>query len=251
MKGTAARQAWATPARHPVPAGANATDDVFDRAARSPRDPAFGRKAGGVWQSVPAGQLADLVAALAAGLMAAGIRPGDRIALMSSTRYEWGLCDFAIMAAGAVTVPIYETSAPGQVAWILADSGAVAVFVENQDLRDVVEKAIAEAGGTAVRSVWQLDHDLTGLVAQGARIAPEQVAQRRGSVGADDLATIVYTSGTTGRPKGCQLPHRCLVSEVNSMLDAEGVREEVLVERASLLMFLPLSHILARVVQMA
>ena len=252
MKGTAARQAWATPARHPVPAGANATDDVFDRAARSPRDPAFGRKAGGVWQTVTAGQFADQVAALAAGLMAAGIRPGDRIALMSSTRYEWGLCDFAIMAAGAVTVPIYETSAPSQVAWILADSGAVAVFVENQDLRDVVEKAIAESGRAAVESIWQFDHgDLAGLAARGARIAPEQVAQRRGGVGAEDLATIVYTSGTTGRPKGCRLTHRCLVAEVNSMLDAEGVRDQVLGEHASLLLFLPLAHILARVVQMA
>lgn len=247
----AAQQEWATPAKQVVPAGANATDDVFERAARWPHHPAFARKVDGGWHTVTSAEFADQVAALAAGLMAAGIRPGDRIALMSSTRYEWGLCDFAIMAAGAVTVPIYETSAPGQVAWILADSGAVAVFVENQDLRDVVEKAIAEAGGTAVRSVWQLDHDLTGLVAQGARIAPEQVAQRRGSVGADDLATIVYTSGTTGRPKGCQLPHRCLVSEMNSMLDAEGVSEEVLGERASLLLFLPLAHILARVVQMA
>src|SRR5690606_40341006 len=87
--------------------------------------------------------------------------------------------------------------------------------------------------------------------ARGARIGPEQVGQRRGGVGAEDLATIVYTSGTTGRPKGCRLTHRCLVAEVNSMLDAEGVRDQVLGEHASLLLFLPLAHILARVVQMA
>lgn len=239
---------WVTPAEYVVPELANAADDVFDNALRRPAHAAFARKVDGAWRTVPAAQFAGQVGTLAAGLVAAGIGPGDRVALMSGTRYEWALCDFAIMTAGAVTVPIYETSSVAQVTWILADSQAVAVFVENEQLRSVVEKAAAPR----VASVWLMDGDgLAALASRGVSVPAGQVEQRRRGVSAGQLASIVYTSGTTGQPKGCRISHRNLLAEVRNLVHADGIREQVLTEDASVLLFLPLSHILARVVQLA
>jgi long-chain acyl-CoA synthetase len=223
-------------------------DDVFDNAARDPDRPAFARKVGGSWRPVSAGEFAQQVTGVAAGLIAAGIDPGDRVALLSATRYEWAVCDFAIMAVGGVTVPIYETSSVAQVAWILEDSGAVAAFVEDDLLRVVVEKAAVGS----LRSVWQLDgDDLAALASDGAAVPAGQVERRRGDITPGQLASIVYTSGTTGNPKGCRLSHHNLVSEVDSLLGADGIRELVLTESSSLLLFLPLAHVLARVAQLA
>jgi long-chain acyl-CoA synthetase len=239
---------WATPARYAVPEPANATDDVFDNAARRPDHPGFVCKVGDAWRPVTCAAFADQVTELAAGLLATGIEPGDRIALMSGTSYEWSLCDFAIMAVGAVTVPIYETSSAAQVAWILADSGAVAAFVGNDQLRAVVDRAAAPGVGR----VWRMDGDQLGrLVAAGAGVSVEEVDKRRRAVTGEQLATIVYTSGTTGRPKGCRINHRSLVAEVRNLVRADGISELVLTERSSILLFLPLAHIFARVVQLA
>ena len=159
-------------------------------------------------------QFRDEVVAVARGLVAAGIEPGDRVALMSRTRYEWTLLDYAIWAAGAVTVPIYETSSAEQVAWILADSGAVAC---------VVETTAHARPSPAVRD--RLPRARTRLADRrrrprraGRRAAPrstrDEVEQRRRTAPADDLATIIYTSGTTGRPKGCVLTHRNMYSDI-------------------------------------
>jgi long-chain acyl-CoA synthetase len=237
-----------TPPKAVVPDDVNASDDVFDNASRRPEHIALLRKASGRWHPVTAKQFADEVTALAAGLIASGIRPGERIALMSATRYEWALCDLAILAAGAVTVPIYETSSAEQVAWILHDSDAVAVFVEDAALGRVLDAA----GVSAVHHRWTIEHaGLEPLVSAGRSVPAEQVHQRRHHAGADSLASIVYTSGTTGRARGCMISHRNLVAEVRNVAGADGVSESVLTDRATILLFLPLAHILARVVQFA
>ena len=238
---------WSAPYRCSVPAQANAADDVFERAALAPGHVSFSRKDGSGWAPVTSAEFAQQVSALAAGLIAAGIGPGDRVALMSGTRYEWALCDFAIWTAGAVTVPIYETSSVPQVAWILGDSGATAIFVENEDY----EKTVAEADVPALRQLWRLDDDsLSRLAAQGRDVDPVLADQRRGGTAADSPATIVYTSGTTGRPKGCVLSHASLIGEVRNIALADGVSDTILTGTSSILLFLPLAHILARIVQL-
>ncbi|MGE5132623.1 MAG: AMP-dependent synthetase/ligase [Gemmatimonadota bacterium] len=238
---------WSAPYRYTVPAQANAADDVFERAALAPGHVSFARKDGSGWTPVTSAGFARQVTALAAGLIAAGIRPGDRVALMSGTRYEWALCDFAIWTAGAVTVPIYETSSVPQVSWILGDSGAAAIFVENEDY----EKTVAEADVPTLRQVWRLDDDsLSRLAARGEDVDPVLVERRRGGTAADSPATIVYTSGTTGRPKGCVLSHASLIGEVRNIALADGISDTILTGDSSILLFLPLAHILARVVQL-
>jgi long-chain acyl-CoA synthetase len=226
----------------------NSADVVFDNAQWRPGHAAFARKVDGRWRDVTSKEFADEVSALAAGLVASGVQVGDRIALMSGTSYEWMRCDFAIWAAGAVTVPIYETSSATQVDWIVADSGATAAFVENDAMRETVEGA---AGG-AVRHVWVMDEaGLKALVDAGQHIPADQLEQRRYATDGDSLATIVYTSGTTGRPKGCVLTHGNLTAEVRAVVSADGISAEVLTPDSSILLFLPLAHILARVVQLA
>jgi len=220
----------------------NACDDVFDWAAREPDRAMFAAKAGGTWQPVTAERFAGRVTAVTAGLIAAGIEPGDRIGLMSATSLDWVVCDLAIWAAGAVTVPIYETSSAEQIRWILADSGAVAVFAG--DARCAAGIAAAQAG-----TVWQLGGGgLDALARTGQGVAAGDIDRRRGAVTAATLATIVYTSGTTGRPKGCMISHGNLTEAVSAITGVPGVRERVLTEGSSSLFFLPLSHILARVV---
>jgi long-chain acyl-CoA synthetase len=187
---------------------------------------------------------------VARGLIAAGIEPGQRVALMSRTRYEWTLVDYAIWAAGGVTVPIYETSSPEQVQWILADSGAVACVVETDaHLSHVltVRPSLPDLG-----HVWQIDSTdgSPGAVAEltdlGAGVSAEQVDRRREQTGADDLATLIYTSGTTGRPKGCMLTHRNLLSDIENALPG---LDNLFHPGSSTLLFLPLAHSFARLIQ--
>jgi len=238
---------WRTPAKYVTSPHANATDDIVDNALHCPDHEAFARKVDGVWRPVTSREFADEVRALAAGLVAAGITPGDRIALMSGSRYEWMLCDFAIWTAGAVSVPVYETSSPVQVAWILRDSGARAAFVEDEGRARVV----ADAGVASVGQVWRMDGGLGHLTELGRSVPPELVERRRRAVGADELATIVYSSGTTGRPRGCLISHGNLVAEVRNVALADGIAENVLTDHTSILVFLPLAHVLARVVALA
>lgn len=235
---------WRTAPKYAVSPRANATDDIVDNARERPDHPAFARLVDGAWRMVSSKEFADEVEALAAGLMAAGIVAGDRVALMSSTRYEWTLCDFAIWTAGAVTVPVYETSSPAQVSFILADSGAVAVFAETEQSAATVE----QVRPPRLRQVWRMNADLDHLVAQGHSVPGDSVRRRRSAVTADAPATIVYTSGTTGVPKGCRLSHGNLVAAVRNIAGADGITETVLSENASILLFLPLAHILARIV---
>jgi long-chain acyl-CoA synthetase len=228
----------------------NLTDDVFGHAARWPDHPAFSRRVRDEWVPVTSRELADRVERVAAGLMASGVGPGDRVALLSRTSYDWMVCDFAVWTAGAVTVPIYETSSAEQVAWILRDSAAVAAFVETEEHAKTVAQTQLDL--PEVSNVWTLDvGDLDDLVRAGAGVSAEEVASRRTGQTSDALATIIYTSGTTGRPKGCAITHANLLAEVRNCCAADGVAEHLFNERSRTLQFLPLAHILARSIQLS
>ena len=223
----------------------NLTDPVWQNAAVEPDVVQFNRKHGAGWQDVTCAEFRDEVLALAKGLIAAGVGVGDRVGLMSRTRYEWTLIDYAIWSAGAVTVPIYETSSAEQVGWILSDSGAVACFVETPAHAAHVEEAKAAAAD--LRRVWGIEAGaLDELVADGASVADDAVAARRHEVTLDHIATIIYTSGTTGRPKGCILTHRNMYSDIANAIPG---LPNLFREGASTLLFLPLAHSFARLIQ--
>jgi long-chain acyl-CoA synthetase len=224
------------------------TDDIYDSARKYPDRVVVSRRIAGTWMPVTALSLADDVEALAAGLVNAGIERGERVVLMSRTRYEWLLYDMAILSVGAVTVPIYETSSLEQVEWILSDSGAVAAVVETDEQFRMVQGLRSRLPD--LRDLWRVEEDRFTLIEAGLSIGREPVYARRDTMGPEDLATIVYTSGTTGRPKGCVLTHGNLLSVVHNVIDAEGIYDKVFNERESTLLFLPLAHILARVIQL-
>jgi len=228
----------------------NLTDKVWHNAEAYPDAVQFVRRTaadppGGDWQNVTCRQFRDEVLAVARGLVAAGIEPGMRMGLLSATRYEWTLLDYAIWAAGAVSVPIYDTSSADQVAWILADSGAVACVVETAEHARLVAGIRDRAPG--VRQVWQIEAgDVDQLKQRGEAVSAAEIDARRKRVAAEDLATIIYTSGTTGRPKGCMISHRNLDSNA---ANAAAVLSGLLHENASTLLYLPLAHVFARLIQ--
>jgi long-chain acyl-CoA synthetase len=242
---------FSIPALAQIPATANLADVVFRRAAEQPQAVVLRRPSGaagdsGVWTDVTASQFSGEVIALAKGLVAAGIESGDRVALMSHTRYEWTLIDYAIWTAGAVTVPVYETSSAEQAEWILSDSGARACFVETASYGDIIGSFRDRV--PALSHVWRIDSDLDSLRAAGADVGDEVVAERAASAGAADLATVIYTSGTTGRPKGCELTHENLLSDVrNAFLGPLTVVAGA--QDPGTLLFLPLAHVFARIIQ--
>ncbi|MET9229815.1 long-chain fatty acid--CoA ligase [Lentzea sp. NPDC003310] len=240
---------FSVPATAAVAPEENLTDMVWANAERFGNAVSFRRQVDGTWVDITARDFAAQVMAVAKGLVAAGLELGDRVGLVSKTRYEWSLLDFAIWAAGGVVVPIYETSSADQIEWILSDSGAKAVFVEASPHRAMVDEVVGKL--PELRHVWQIDGAAAAvdeLTALGAEVTDEQVHERRKQVQADHTATLVYTSGTTGRPKGCTLTHRNLLSEVRSALSRFP---EILTAGNSLLLFLPLAHILARALYLA
>ncbi|TDD42342.1 long-chain fatty acid--CoA ligase [Nonomuraea terrae] len=207
----------------------------------------FQRRSAGSWRPVTARQFAADVHSLAAGFLAAGIQPGDRVALMSATSYEWTLVDYALWTVAALPVPIYETSSAEQVRWVLKDAGPVAVVVERETHRRLVEDVAADLSRPP--RVWQIGGGgLDRLREGGLDVDDAQLRERRRGVSADDLATIVYTSGTTGRPKGCMLSHGNLLYEARIAIDS---MERIFGQDASTLLFLPLAHVFARVIQVA
>jgi len=223
----------------------NTADFVFDNAASRPQHVALRRRVGGSWADVTARQFADEVTAVAKGLIAAGLQAGDRVAVMSKTRYEWTVVDFAVFTAGGVVVPIYETSSAEQVQWILSDSGARAIFVETPGHSEIVDTVRPTTPD--LEHVWQFDDGaISALVQDGVAVADEDVTGRRTAVALDDLASIIYTSGTTGRPKGCELTHRSFVVEVVELLD---LLEDFFNADTSTLLFLPIAHVFGRVIE--
>ncbi|MEU3465515.1 AMP-dependent synthetase/ligase [Streptomyces sp. NPDC006733] len=240
---------FSLPALYEVPADGNLTDLIRRNAAQHPAVPVIARKdAGGQWQDVTATDFLAEVRATAKGLIASGVRPGDRVALMSPTRYEWTLFDFAIWSAGAVAVPVYETSSAEQVEWILGDSGAVACVVESGAHEAAV--ASVHARLPELKHVWRIDAGaVEQLVSVGSDISDKVVDERGATAVADSPATIVYTSGTTGRPKGCVLSHRAFFAECGNVV--ERLAPLFRTGESSVLLFLPLAHVFGRLVEVA
>ncbi|HET6268748.1 MAG TPA: long-chain fatty acid--CoA ligase [Arthrobacter sp.] len=229
-----------------VPRELNITDLVLRQAAKASNPALFSRlDASGQWQDIRAIDFLADASLLAKGLMASGVAAGDRVGIMSRTRYEWSLVDFAIWLAGAISVPIYETSSASQVAWNLGDSGAVAAFGESAQHEGIIRQAAGSEGLTELKHVWQLEgQGLDEVRAAGAGISDEELEARRSQASLTDVATIIYTSGTTGRPKGCELTHGNFVElSENVLATSLGA---VVSEQARTIMFLPLAHVFAR-----
>lgn len=219
---------------------------LIDNAAVAPEAILLSRRTPQGWEDVTCRQFLDQVTALAKGLAAAGVGPGDRVALMAKTRYEWTLTDFAIWHCGAVTVPVYETSSAEQVAWILSDSQAVGCVVETAAHAATVEEVRERLPD--LRQVWVLDQGAVDqLVASGREVPDDRLEAARAHLSGDTLATIIYTSGTTGRPKGCELTHANFTLLVDNVVAVLG--SVVAVPGAASLLFLPLAHVFARLIQ--
>ncbi len=239
---------YSSPLNVEIPATGNLTDDVVTNAAEAPDAVVFSRRHGADagWSDVTAADFLAEVRAVAKGLVAAGIRTGDRVGLISKTRYEWTLVDYAIWFAGAVTVPIYETSSAEQIEWILSDSGAVAVVAEGPD--HTARIAQRRSALPELNHVWSLtDNAVDVLRRLGDDIGDGDLEARRTSATPLDLATVIYTSGTTGRPKGCELTHGCFMFELG--VAVPELDDLFAGDDASTLLFLPLAHVFARIVQ--
>ena len=222
--------------------------DILERRLRDSSDPVLYRvqKTPGNWVPVRASQFKAEVAAIAKGLMASGIGAGDVVGIMSRTRYEWTLVDFAIWYAGAISVPVYETSSPSQAAWALSHSEAKAAFVENDRLAQVIEQA-GDIEPLKLNEVYVFDNNaLEDLKRAGEHVTDEELEARRSIATGKSTATIVYTSGTTGRPKGCMLTHGNFLGLANQVSVGEP---DVASPSNSTIIFLPLAHVLAREVQ--
>ncbi len=238
-------QEYTSPGEVAVADDTNLTTSLFAAAEAYPNRPALARRVGGQFADTTTRQFLEEVTEVAAGLMGLGIKAGSKICVMSSTRHEWTILDYAIWAAGCVTVPIYETSSSEQVEWIVKDSGAVAIFVEDAELKGRFDEVASKL--KKCKHVFVIDDGaLQKVKGEAGDTTADAVRKRAEAVKADDVATIVYTSGTTGRPKGCVLTHR------NFVWDAQQVAklaEEFFRPGMSTLLFLPLAHIFARVIQ--
>lgn len=243
---------FSTPAEVLVDPSLNLTSVVERHRADSSNPLLYRRQMSpGNWQPVHAQQFHQMVTDLAKGMIASGIRPGDRVGIMSRTRFEWTVIDFAIWYAGAVSVPVYETNAAAQAAWALSHSEAVAIFVEDEKLLNRVAEAEEYAASTSepcqLKHRWVIENgDLDALSARASEVSDEQLEQVRSAAGGDDIATIVYTSGTTGRPKGCALTHGHFL---NLSANTKFAEPEIANPRNSSILFLPLAHVLARLIQ--
>ncbi|MEV0894147.1 AMP-dependent synthetase/ligase [Promicromonospora sp. NPDC050262] len=239
-----------SPAWVEVPAGTSINTILADRVARSGDEALIERRDApdGPWIKVSASQFEDEVLAVARGLVARGIKTGDRVAIMSRTRYEWTLLDFAIWAAGAVAVPVYETSSAEQVQWILSDADVRLIVVESAAHAETVKQVRPSLPG--LEDILLIDEGaVLDLRKAGTNLSAGIVAERRDAVRRDDLATIIYTSGSTGRPKGVELTHGNFAHL--TLNAAAGIPELLSAENARTLLFLPLAHVFARFVEVA
>ncbi|WNG40210.1 long-chain fatty acid--CoA ligase [Archangium violaceum] len=220
---------------------------LFEHARKNPDKPLFSRRVGDRFEPLTAGDIARTVRRLARGLMALGVEPGQRVALMSKTRVEWVLLDYAILATGATTVPIYETSSADQVEWILKDSGAVVAFFETDTLHALYRQSadrLPACRHTFVIDQAALDH----LQQRGDEVDEARLEERLSGLRTDKLATLIYTSGTTGRPRGCELTHANIRVNTLQVLAHAG---NVITEQDRTFLFLPLAHALAKILFLA
>ncbi len=228
----------------PAATAGNLTNLIAERAWFEPERITMSRPLGEGWQPVTAREVDEEVRATAKGLIAAGIQIGDRVAIMARTRYEWTILDFATWYAGAVVVPIYDTSSAEQIDWILNDSHSVGIIVETPALRDLVQTVIP----SHTRQVWTMTDDVLSILREaGKNIGDDEIERRRNAVTPASLATLIYTSGTTGKPKGVQLTHANFLSETGNV--AQGASELFLKPGGSTLLFLPVAHVFGRMVQ--
>jgi len=233
-----------TPALVPSATAGNLTNLIAERAWFEPERITMSRPLGDGWQSVTAREVDEEVRATAKGLIAAGIQLGDRVAIMARTRYEWTILDFAIWYAGAVVVPIYDTSSAEQIDWILNDSSTVGIIVETPALRELVQTVQP----AHTKHVWVMTEDvLTVLRNAGAQVSDDEIERRRAALGPDTLATLIYTSGTTGKPKGVSLTHGNFLAECGNVV--QGASDLFLKPGGSTLLFLPVAHVFGRMVQ--
>ena len=231
------------PAIVPADPDANVADLLVKRVEATPDRALFSVPEGDGWRDISAADFQTAVIALAKGFVSAGIQPGEKVGFLARTTYEWTLVDFALFYAGAVMVPIYETSSPSQIQWILEDSGATALIVESPEHFARVDEVRGDL--PLIREVWQLHLGATdALTAQGVSVADEEIARRRSLAVGSDIATLIYTSGSTGRPKGCVLTHSNFVELARN--SAKALDEVVQTPGASTLLFITTAHVFAR-----
>jgi len=222
----------------------NLTNLVAERAWFEPERIMLSRPLGDGWQNVSAKEFESEVRATAKGLIASGINIGDRVAIMSRTRYEWTILDFAIWYAGGCVVPIYDTSSAEQIDWILNDSGAVAIIVETPALRDLTKTVLP----AHTKKMWTMTENVLATLAyDGTSVSDEEIEKRRNALLPETLATLIYTSGTTGKPKGVQITHANFLSECSNVVQAAS--DLFLKPGGSTLLFLPVAHVFGRMVQ--
>ena len=233
-----------TPALVPSATAGNLTNLIAERAWFEPERITMSRPLGDGWQSVTAREVDEEVRATAKGLIAAGIQLGDRVAIMARTRYEWTILDFAIWYAGAVVVPIYDTSSAEQIDWILNDSSTVGIIVETPALRELVQTVLP----SHTKHIWTMTEDVLAVLRNaGAQVSDDEIERRRAALGPDTLATLIYTSGTTGKPKGVSLTHGNFLAECGNVV--QGASDLFLKPGGSTLLFLPVAHVFGRMVQ--
>ncbi len=231
------------PAVVPADPDANITDILVKRVEATPGLALFSVPEGDGWRDITAADFQTAVIALAKGFAAAGIQPGEKVGFLARTTYEWTLVDFALFYAGAVMVPIYETSSPSQIQWIMEDSGAIALMVESPEHFARVDEVRGDL--PLVREVWQMHLGaIDALVAKGASVTDAEIERRRNLAVGSDIATLIYTSGSTGRPKGCVLTHSNFVELARNA--AKSLDEVVNTPGASTLLFITTAHVFAR-----
>ena len=228
----------------PAATAGNLTNLIAERAWFEPERIIMSRPLGEGWQPVTAREVEEEIRATAKGLIASGVQIGDRVAIMARTRYEWTILDFATWFAGAVVVPIYDTSSAEQIDWILNDSHAVAIVVETPALADLVKSVMP----SHTHHLWTMTDDVLAVLREaGKHIGDDEIDRRRNAVTPASLATLIYTSGTTGKPKGVQLSHANFLSECGNVV--QGASELFLKPGGSTLLFLPVAHVFGRMVQ--
>jgi long-chain acyl-CoA synthetase len=241
------RTEFAVPAVVPTPTTGSLVDHIVENAEKRPDHECVSIPRGDAWVNLTSRQFLEEVKAVAKGIVANGVEPGERIGVMSRTRYEWTVVDYAIWYAGAISVPVYETSSAEQIQWMLSDSGAVACFFEAEKNKRTYEEVAVDI--PTVTRVWVFDDGIIdGLKEDGRDVGDDVLEERRATLTPDTIATIIYTSGTTGRPKGCSLTHRNFMFEVDNVVN--GLADVFLAPGSSTLLFLPIAHVFGRAIEL-